>query len=159
MSQSKSALILIVDDHQIVREGVRSLFNTVRPAWRVAEASSSEDAVKSINRETPDLIVMDITLPGLSGLETVARLRKDGFKNPVLVFTMHMSRQLAVDVRDAGAQGYVLKSQAVGHLVRAIDTLFAGGTFFNDPEELSDAKNNPKPRFMLLAGLEPAFAW
>jgi DNA-binding NarL/FixJ family response regulator len=99
---------------------------------------------------------MDITLPGTSGLEVVSGLRKSGFRRPVLVFTMHKSDQLENDTRGAGAQGYVLKSQAVEDLVRAMDTLLANGTFFGAPPSPEGAPNKPKPSAMFCLRLIPA---
>jgi len=82
--------ILIVDDHQIVRQGIRTLIEKSRPEWDIcAEAVNGEQAIDFVRALQPDLVVMDITMPGISGLEAVARLRKLGFGCPVLMFTMH----------------------------------------------------------------------
>ena len=154
----KMIQVLVVDDHQIVRQGVRSLLERLRPEWTILEAAGGAEATELIRRENPDLVVMDITLPGLSGLEVTSRLRKAGFDRPILIFTMHISKQLAADTREAGAQGYVLKSQAVEDLVRAIDILFSGGTFFEEPPDLQ--KDPPKPNRgpLFFAGLKSALA-
>lgn len=125
-----STAILVVDDHQIVREGVRSLLGALRPAWSVSEAADGTEAMNLIKNAVPDLVIMDITMPLLSGFEVVSRLRKLGFDRPILMFTMHKSAQLTNEAKEAGSQGYVVKSQAVEDLVRAIDALLAGGTFF-----------------------------
>lgn len=140
--------ILVVDDHQIVREGVRSLIGALRPTWTLFEAADGREAIELIKKAAPDLVVMDVTMPGLSGFDAASRLRKTGFRRPILMFTMHESPQLANEAREAGAQGCVLKSQAVEDLVRAIDALLAGGTFFgkeNRPQGASD-----KPIFGLI---------
>lgn len=76
------------------------------------------------------LIVLDITMPGHSGLEVAVKLRKAGFDRPILMFTMHQSEQLGNDALQAGAQGSVLKSEAAEQLVEAIDALLAGETFY-----------------------------
>lgn len=125
-----STAILIVDDHQIVREGVRGILATLRPAWSVSEAANGKEAMELIKKTVPDLIIMDITMPGFSGFEVVSRLRKSGFDRPILMFTMHKSAQLTDEAKEAGAQGYVVKSQATEDLLQAVDTLLAGGTFF-----------------------------
>jgi DNA-binding NarL/FixJ family response regulator len=135
--------ILIVDDHQIVREGVRSLITAMRPGWAISEAGDGAQAIQFIQGQKPDLLIMDITMPGSSGFEVVARLRKSGFDRPILMFTMHKAERLGVETREAGAQGYVLKSQAVEDLIRALDTLLAGGTFFGEPPILKQKKDNP----------------
>lgn len=141
--------ILIADDHQIVREGVRSLIAAMRPDWTIIEAAEGDQAMKLVQAEQPDLVVMDITMPGASGLEVVSRLRRSGFDRPILMFTMHKSDRLAFDTKEVGAQGYVLKSQAVEDLIRAVDSLLAGGTFFGEPATSKNKKDNPNPGLLL----------
>jgi DNA-binding NarL/FixJ family response regulator len=143
--------ILIADDHEIVREGLISLLGRARPEWQICgEASSGEQAIQTTRRLQPDLVVMDITMPGMNGLEASSRMRTLGMSCPVLIFTMHESDRLMTDVRRSGAQGYVLKSQAGRDLVRAIDTLLAGGTFFGGPPQ-----PGPTGGEILGMGLEP----
>lgn len=126
--------ILIVDDHEIVREGLRSHLAKSRRDWDICgEATNGEQAVQLTRELKPDIVILDITMPRVSGLEASSRMRKLGLNIPVLIFTTHDSERLATEVRQAGAQGYVLKSQAVRHLVQAIDTILAGGTFFGAP--------------------------
>jgi DNA-binding NarL/FixJ family response regulator len=138
--------ILIVDDHEIVREGLISHLAKSRPDWEICgEAVDGEQAIQFAQELKPDLIILDITMPRMSGLEASSRMRKLGLSIPVLIFTTHDSTRLATEVRQAGAQGYVLKSQAVRHLVLAIDTILAGGTFFGappKPESTRDDKPN-----------------
>jgi DNA-binding NarL/FixJ family response regulator len=150
--------ILIVDDHQIVRDGVRGLLNTTRPEWSIVEARDGNQALEMIETHTPDLVIMDITMPGLSGLQVVSGLRKSGFHRPVLMFTMHKSEQLGNETRNAGAQGYVLKSQAVEDLIQAIDTLLAGGTFYGAPPSPDKGRDKPNPNLMFFVGLNADFA-
>jgi DNA-binding NarL/FixJ family response regulator len=145
--------ILIVDDHTIVRAGVRSLLSALRPDWTIFEAGDGKEAQEAIARVKPDIVVMDVTMPGLSGLHVSAALRKSGFVQPILMFTMHSSRRLASEARDAGAQGYVLKSQAVQDLVRAIDTLLAGGTFFGEAPEVPAKSEDPAAGPIFCIGL------
>lgn len=136
--------ILVVDDHQIVREGVRSLLATLRPSWAISEAEDGIRALDLAQTQNPDVIIMDVTMPGLSGFEITSNLRKKGFLRPILLFTMHKSDQLSREADLAGAQGYVLKSQAVADLVRAVDTLLAGGTFFGSPEADGEGHSGPR---------------
>jgi len=150
--------ILVVDDHQVVREGVRSLIKSLRPKWTVFEAEDGIRAIELIHQQQPDIVIMDITMPGASGLETVSALRRAGFDRPVLMFTMHKSDQLAIETKEAGAQGYVLKSQAVEDLVKAIDILLAGGTFFGEPPTPQiSGSDEPTPGLSFFIGLRPAF--
>jgi len=125
--------ILLVDDHAVVRQGVTSLFATLRPEWTVSEAADGAQARESVKRMKPDLVLMDITMPDASGLEVASYLRGMGYSRPILIFAMRGSTRLTTDARNAGAQGYVLKSQGINDIVRAIDTLLAGGTFFGAP--------------------------
>jgi len=133
-----SAKILIVDDHEIVREGIRRLISKSQREWKVCgEASDGEEAIEAVKALKPDLVILDITMPKISGLETASRLSKLGLGCPVLIFTMHESSRLGVEVRQAGAQGFVLKSQAARDLVRAIDQLLAGKTFFGAESQVA----------------------
>ena len=126
--------ILIVDDHEIVREGLRNLLSQSRPGWVICgQATNGKEAVEAVRDLAPDAVVMDITMPLMSGLEAVRRINKSGITCPILMFTMHESDSLGKEVRDAGAQGYVLKSQAARNLIVAIETVLAGGTFFDAP--------------------------
>ena len=125
------ARILIADDHEIVREGIRMLISRSRPEWEICgEAANGKDAMEAIQRLKPDVVVLDITMPGMSGLEVSSQVTKLDLASRVLIFTMHESEMLPGEVRRTGAQGYVLKSQAARDLIRAIDALLAGGTFF-----------------------------
>ena len=128
------AKILIADDHEIVRQGMKSLLSSARPEWEICgEAKDGNRAVEAARDLRPDIAVLDITMPGMNGLEAAARMRKLGVTCPILMFTMHESSRLGTDVRRVGAQGYVVKSQAARDLVIAIDALLAGGTFFGTP--------------------------
>jgi DNA-binding NarL/FixJ family response regulator len=126
-----AARIVIADDHEIVREGIRTLIDRSRPEWDICgEATNGEEAIEAVKSLKPDVIVLDITMPRMSGLEAAPRIAKLGVGCRVLMFTMHDSERLASEVRNAQAQGLVLKSQAARDLIRAIERLLAGGTFF-----------------------------
>jgi DNA-binding NarL/FixJ family response regulator len=141
-----SARILIVDDHEVLREGLKSLFAKIRPAWKICgEAADGDEGVQFAQELKPDLIVLDVSMPRMSGIEALLRIRKLGLRTPVLIFTTHHSDRLAADVRRAGAQGYVVKSEASRKLVLAMDTLLAGGIFFGALSEPASADNEPNP--------------
>jgi DNA-binding NarL/FixJ family response regulator len=126
-----AARILLVDDHEIVREGIRILIARSRPAWGICGATrDGEEALEAVRTLKPDIVILDVTMPKLSGLEAAPRIAKLGLGCRVLMFTMHDSERLASEVRQAEAQGLVLKSQAARDLIRAVDRLLAGGTFF-----------------------------
>lgn len=130
--------ILLADDHEIVRDGIRRLFERSRPAWEICgEASNSHEAVDAVRKLHPDIIVLDITMPGASGLDAAARIAKLGLSTKVLIFTMHDSERLGTVVRESGAHGYVLKNQAARDLIVAVEKLLSGGTFFGASEQTS----------------------
>ena len=115
--------ILVVDDHAVVRRGIRALLES-REGWDVCgEATTGRDAVDLCRRLRPDIVVMDLSLPDLSGLEATRQILKGGASMEVLVLTMHHSEELARDVLQAGARGYVLKSDADENLIAAVDSL------------------------------------
>ncbi len=115
--------IVIVDDHAVVRRGVRALLES-QPGWEVsAEATTGREAVELARRLRPHIVVMDLSLPDLNGLEATRQIVKESPQTEVLVLTMHHSEQLARDVLQAGARGYVLKSDADQSLIAAVESL------------------------------------
>jgi CheY-like chemotaxis protein len=122
--------ILIVDDHEVVRQGIRTILRS-RPQWEVCgEAVNGKDAIEKAKTLDPDVIIMDITMPEMSGIEATREITKLKLRAAVLVFTMHESRNLASTVQEAGARGFVLKSHAARDLLDALEALLNGGTFF-----------------------------
>lgn len=139
-----SARILVADDHEVVRQGVRAILQA-RPDWEICgEAGDGREAIRLTKQLHPDVVVMDITMPNMSGLEASQEIAKLELPSRVLIFTMHESKSLGPSVRKAGAQGYVVKSRAAHDLIDALDRLLGGGTFFDDPTP-SDAKREEKP--------------
>jgi two-component system nitrate/nitrite response regulator NarL len=131
--------ILIVDDHEIVREGIRTLLTRLRPQWEiVGDAINGQLAIEAVKTLKPDVVILDVTMPVMSGLEAAPRILALGMGTRILFFTMHQSETFVSEVRSAGAQGYVVKSQASRDLILAIDSLLAGGTFFS-PTDISSA--------------------
>ena len=135
-----------------------SLLRTVRPKWKLREAADGNQAIEAVRDGKPDLIVLDITMPGDSGLEVASKLRKAGFDRPILMFTMHQSERLGSDALQAGAQGYVLKSDAAEQLVQAIDVLLDGGTFYGKPSVSPPPSKPTKSGLSFCIGLRPVFA-
>jgi DNA-binding NarL/FixJ family response regulator len=124
--------ILIVDDHEIVREGIRTLLSRSRPQWEiVGEAVNGQLAIDAVKNLKPDVVILDVTMPVMSGLEAAPRIVALNTGTRILIFTMHQSETFVSEVRSAGAQGYVVKSQASRDLILAIDALLSGGTFFS----------------------------
>jgi DNA-binding NarL/FixJ family response regulator len=131
-----NARIIIADDHEVVREGLKALLASARPDWTVCgEASNGEEAIQRTRDLNPDIVLLDITMPGISGFEASSEMRKLGIVCPILIFTTHQFDGLAAEARQAGAQGFVNKTQAFRDLVLAIETLLSGGTFFGRPPQ------------------------
>jgi DNA-binding NarL/FixJ family response regulator len=115
--------IIIVDDHAVVRRGVRALLES-QPGWEIAgEAATGREAVDLAKRLQPDVVVLDLSLPELNGLDATRQILKESPRTEVLVLTMHRSEELARNVLQAGARGYVLKSDADQSLIAAVESL------------------------------------
>jgi DNA-binding NarL/FixJ family response regulator len=115
--------ILVADDHDVVRQGVRALLEG-QPGWEVCgEAVDGRQAVEQARRLKPDLVVLDIGMPEMNGLEAARRILESRPQTEVLILTMHDSEQLIREVVRAGARGYVLKSDAGRTLVAAVQAL------------------------------------
>jgi DNA-binding NarL/FixJ family response regulator len=122
--------ILIADDHDILRCGLKNLL-TAQPGWEVcAEAATGENAVSLTMRFKPDVVVMDVGMPKLDGMEATRQICKLLPQTKVVVLSMHFSDQLVRDIVEAGARGYVMKSDAERDLVVAIRTIAEGGSYF-----------------------------
>jgi DNA-binding NarL/FixJ family response regulator len=115
--------ILIVDDHAVVRRGVRSLLES-QPGWEISgEAATGREAVDLAGRLRPDVVVMDLSLPELNGLDATRQILKESPRSEIVVLTMHHSEELARNVLQAGARGCVLKSDADQNLIAAIESV------------------------------------
>lgn len=123
--------ILVADDHEIVRRGLRAMLEA-RPDWEiVAEAVTGRDAIEKAKQTTPDVAIIDVGMPELNGLEATRQVLKALPQTEVLILTMHENEQIVREVLDAGARGYVLKSDAGRDLVNAVDALCQHRTFFS----------------------------
>ena len=122
--------LLLADDHEVVRRGLRSLLEA-QPGWIVAaEAADGRVAVEKAQEIKPDVAILDISMPALNGLEAARQIVKSLSQTKVLVLTMHDSDPLIQQVLEAGARGYLLKSDAARDLVAAVDALRRNKTFF-----------------------------
>lgn len=123
--------ILVADDHEVVRGGLRAIVES-RAGWEVCgEATTGREAVHKARQLHPDVAIIDITMPELNGLEATRQIRKALPKTEVLILTMHESEQVVHEVLDAGARGYVLKSDAAEDLVTAVELLLDHKPFFS----------------------------
>ena len=136
--------LLLVDDHPVVREGLRSCLGAHPQLQIIGEAASGEEALRQARRLKPDLVLMDINLPGLNGLETAARLRRVAPAARVIILTVHDGREYLAQVPRSGARGYVLKDASPAELVRAIEAVHRGETFFS-PQIVATMLNGRTP--------------
>lgn len=122
--------ILIADDHEVARRGIRALLES-HPGWEVCgEAADGREAVHCANSVKPDLVLLDIGMPSLNGLDATRQILAAAPDTRVLILTMHDSEQIVQEVLAAGARGFLLKSDAGRDLVAAVEALQHHRTFF-----------------------------
>lgn len=130
-SKSEKLRILIADDHQLVRDGIRTVLKANRNFRVVAQAVDGNDAIEKAKAVRPDLAILDITMPVLDGLDATQKILQVSPNTKILVLTMHESDQMVRRVLGAGAAGYVLKSDLAQQLVKAVKCVAQGGTFLS----------------------------
>lgn len=123
--------ILLVDDHKVLREGLRALLEDEEDMLVVAEAGTAREAVRRAIQARPDVVVMDLGLPGESGLDAIREIRKQDQKIRIVVLSMHSGRELVTQAFEAGSDGYVPKSSAHENLLKAIRTVYGGERFLH----------------------------
>ena len=128
---SSSIRILIADDHDVIRTGLRALLEAVGDFEVCGEARDGREAVREAYRLAPDVVILDFSMPGMNGLEVTRRIRKALGKTEVLVLTAYDSEQLARALLNAGALGYMSKSDADRDLVVAVHSVHQRRPFFN----------------------------
>lgn len=129
--QNKRIRILLADDHPIVRDGLRQLIRAHPDLEVVGEAANGRQAIDQAKRLRPDIVVMDLTMPGLNGLEATVLLTRCQPATKVLVLSVHEDVSYLQQLIGAGARGYVLKRAAADELVRALRTVAAGGVYYD----------------------------
>lgn len=125
--------LMLVDDHSIVRNGIRSLLEQVEDFEIIDEATDGEEALEKLKNHQPDIIMMDISLPGMSGIQTtqvVSRL----YKNVrTLMLSMHNNEDYIMRSVEAGAYGYILKDSSSDEMIKALQTIHSGEKYFSSP--------------------------
>jgi two-component system, NarL family, nitrate/nitrite response regulator NarL len=122
--------VLIADDHEIVRAGLRATILRLRPDFQIFEARNGQEAIEQARQAKFDVIILDVTMPIMTGIEAARRLKEEMPDIPVLILSMHEGASLMNALTRIGVKGYVAKADAATKLLDAIDTVFAGGTFF-----------------------------
>lgn len=129
--------VLLVDDHPVVRQGISRILAVKIPGLQLAEAVDGATAIECLRAGAFDLVLLDLTLPGTSGLSLLRRLRREFAAVPILVVSMHPADQFAQRALQAGAAGYVAKDSDPEEVVRAVATALAGGRHV--PAEVEEA--------------------
>lgn len=117
---------LIADDHAIVRRGLAQILCEEFPAAKVKEVANSNEVLDEVRREDWDVILLDISMPGRNGIETLKQIRSEGIRSPILMLSMHSEDQYAVRVLKAGASGFVNKESATEELLVAVHKVLSG---------------------------------
>ncbi|MEX2198966.1 MAG: response regulator transcription factor [Burkholderiales bacterium] len=123
--------VLLVDDHALVRAGIRSLLQELADVEVVAEASDGAQALQIAEREQPDVVLMDIAMKGMNGLEAAAKLRERQPGVKVVILSMHTSEEYVLLALRAGAAGYLIKDSATAELGLALNSVMRGETYLS----------------------------
>lgn len=134
--------VLVADDHTVVREGIRHVLERTPGFTVVAEAASGADALRLAVTTQPDVAVLDVSMPGMSGLKVAAELRRTVPEARVLILSMYDNPEYVLEAVRAGAHGYILKDSAATDLRKAVEAVNAGESFFSPviARRLSDAE-------------------
>jgi len=123
--------VLIVDDHTLVRDGIRALLALVADIQIVGEAANGREALEKVKELAPDVVLMDLAMPIMSGLEATRRIRKRFPTTKVLALTQYEDREYIVPTIEAGARGFISKTAAFSELASAIQAVYHGGSFLS----------------------------
>jgi DNA-binding NarL/FixJ family response regulator len=123
--------VVLADDHTLVRAGIRSLLETFPEVEVLAETGDGLETLEVVQRHEPDLVLLDITLPGMNGLEVADRIRRLGLRTRVLMLSMHAGPEYVARAVRAGAAGYLIKDSAVSELRQALETVFVGRQYLS----------------------------
>lgn len=127
----KKTRILIADDHGVVRKGLRFLLASEPSMEVVAEASNGREAIELAEKHEPDIAILDIAMPLLSGTEAAAQITRKQPRTGVIILSMHSDEEFVLRALSCGAKGYLLKDSAESDLVRAVETVAVGRPFFS----------------------------
>ena len=123
--------IVIADDHQLVRAGVRALLEKIRLGEVIAEAADGREALELVAAHRPGIILLDIAMPNLNGLDTIERIKKESPETKVIMLSMHANEEYVIRALRSGVSGYLIKDSAVEELERAIHSVAAGKTYLS----------------------------
>lgn len=129
--QPQPIRILLVEDHTLVRAGMRALLTGLTDMTVVAEASDAESAIRQVAQQNPDIVLMDIALPGVNGLELTAHFRRTAPELRVIILSMYANEEYVAQALRVGAQGYLLKDSSLGELELAIRAVMRGEAYLS----------------------------
>jgi two-component system, NarL family, nitrate/nitrite response regulator NarL len=129
--EKKVIRLLIADDHPVVITGIKNSLRGCRTIKVVAAVTDGSKVLPAVKKAKPDLVLLDLSMPGTNGLQVIRKLAKDSPSIKVLTFTMHDDREYILEAVHAGAKGYLLKDTSTNELVNAIETVYNGRTFFS----------------------------
>lgn len=127
----KTTKILIVDDHEVVRDGLKNILNSMDNISIAGEAGNGEDAVKMYSSLKPDLVIMDISMPGMNGIEATRVIKEKDPDARILILTMHDNQEYLNQIIRSGAKGFILKNTDKEELLEAVRTVAGGENFFS----------------------------
>ena len=128
---SEKTRVLLVDDHTILRTGLRMFFNSQKDLVVIGEAVSGEDALEKVQLHHPDVVILDISMPGMNGIEAIARIKQLTPDVGIIILTMHEAEEYLKQAMQAGASGYVLKKAADTELLEAVRAVARKEIFLN----------------------------
>ena len=126
-----STAILLADDHQLMRLGLRTMLEAQEGLRIVGEADNGRDAVRLAEELNPDVVIMDVTMPDLNGIDATRQIRTHSATRRIIGLSMHPERQFVMQMLGAGANGYLLKDSPLDELLAAIDAVMRGDTFLS----------------------------
>jgi DNA-binding NarL/FixJ family response regulator len=124
--------ILIADDHSVVREGLKQYVKTLDEVKLIDEAVDGNEAWAKIKNGSYDLVILDVSMPGMSGLDVLQKIKEQNFKTPVLILSVHPQEQYAIRAFKLGASGYISKDNAFEELTLAIKKIASGGRYIGN---------------------------
>jgi DNA-binding NarL/FixJ family response regulator len=127
----KNTKILIVDDHEVVRDGLRNILLSLENISIAGEAGNGEDAIKMYSSTKPDLVIMDISMPGMNGIEATRIIKEKDPEAKILILTMHDNQEYLNQIIRSGAKGFILKNTDKEELLEAVRTVASGENFFS----------------------------
>ncbi len=151
----KQIRVLLADDHPLVRSGIRSVLDRISRIQVVAEAGNGHEALRLIEDHQPDVVLMDIAMPGLNGLQATARITKEFPNVRVIILSMHLNDEYVSRALISGAAGYLVKTSSASQLEQAIEVVASGNTYLSLPADIADRVLRKSAEKNLLERLTP----